>query len=144
MVVLMPPAGSFETFEQNLTAASLETHLAALRSEQLELSLPKFELRTNKSLSKSLIDLGLGAAFGTSGDFSRMSTEAQLGISDVVHQSFVKVSETGTEAAAATAVIIGVTSVPQTRPVVIDRPFVFAIRDDATGAIVFLGRVVSL
>lgn len=144
MVVLMPPAGSFETFEQNLTAASLATHLAALRSEELELSLPKFELRTNTSLSQSLIALGLGAAFGTRGDFSRMSTEAQLGISDVVHQSFVKVSETGTEAAAATAVIIGVTSVPQTRPVVIDRPFVFAIRDDATGAIVFLGRVVSL
>lgn len=144
MVVLMPPAGSFETFEQNLTSASLATHLAALRSEELELSLPKFELRTNKSLSESLIALGLGPAFGGGGDFSRMSTEAQLGISDVVHQSFVKVSETGTEAAAATAVIIGITSVPQTRPVVIDRPFVFAIRDDATGAIVFLGRVVSL
>lgn len=144
MVVLMPPAGSFATFEQGLTAATLATHLGALANEELELTMPKFELKLSATLAEPLKALGLGPAFGDSGDFSRMSTQAQLGISDVIHQSFVKVSETGTEAAAATAVIIGTTSIPQTRPVVIDRPFVFAIRDEATGAIVFLGRVVSL
>jgi serpin B len=144
MVVLMPPAGSFTTFEQGLTAATLATHLAALRAEDLELKLPKFELRSNESLVEPLKDLGLGPAFGASGDFSRMSTQAQLGISGVIHQTFVKVSETGTEAAAATAVVVSTTSIPQTRAVVIDRPFLFAIRDDATGAIVFLGRVVTL
>jgi serpin B len=144
MVVLMPPAGAFASFEQGLTSAALDTHLAALRGELLDLTFPKFELKTSATLGEPLRALGLGPAFGESGDFSRMSTQAQLGISDVIHQSFVKVSETGTEAAAATAVIIGTTSVPQTRPVVIDRPFIFAIRDDATGAIVFLGRVVEL
>lgn len=144
MVVLMPPAGAFAAFEQGLTAASLATHLGALRAEELELTLPKFELRTSATLGEPLKALGLGPAFGDAGDFSRMSTQAQLGISEVVHQTFVKVSETGTEAAAATAVIIGTTSIPQTRPVVIDRPFLFVIRDDATGAIVFLGRVIAL
>lgn len=144
MVILMPPAGSFATFEQGLTASALDTHLAALRAEELELTMPKFELRTSKTLGEPLRALGLGPAFGDAGDFSKMSTQAQLGISEVVHEAFVKVSETGTEAAAATAVIIGTTSIPQTRPVVIDRPFVFAIRDDATGAIVFLGRVTTL
>lgn len=144
MVILMPPAGAYATFEQGLSAAALGSYLAPLRAETLELTMPKFELRSSRTLAAPLRDLGLGPAFGDEGDFSRMSTAAQLGISDVIHQSFVKVSETGTEAAAATAVIIGTTSIPQTRPVVIDRPFVFAIRDDATGALVFLGRVVSL
>ncbi len=144
MVVLMPPAGAFAAFEQALDAATLQTHLAALQPQALELTMPKFELRSSKTLSEPLRALGLGPAFGEAGDFSRMSTQAQLGISEVVHQTFVKVSETGTEAAAATAVIIGTTSIPQTRPVTLDRPFLFAIRDDATGAIVFLGRVVSL
>lgn len=144
MVVLMPPAGAFAAFEQGLTAASLGAHLAALTSEALELTMPRFELRSSLTLGEPLKALGLGPAFGDEGDFSKMSTQAQLGISEVVHQSFVKVSETGTEAAAATAVIIGTTSIPQTRPVLIDRPFVFAIRDEATGAIVFLGRVTTL
>jgi len=66
-----------------------------------------------------------------------------LFVSDVVHQAFVKVNEKGTEAAAATAVVNGITSLPSGRPVEINRPFLFAIRDNATGAIVFLGRVVN-
>ena len=64
-----------------------------------------------------------------------------MSVSDVMHQAFVKVDEAGTEAAAATAVIIGVTSVPATRPVTIDRPFLLLVRDNATGAIVFAGRI---
>lgn len=142
MLILMPPA-DFTTFEQGLTAQQLGTYVAALKSEELTLTMPKFELRTSASLNAPLSTLGLGVAFSEGADFSGMSKEANLAISDVVHQAFVKVNEAGTEAAAATAVVVGTTSIPQTRTVTIDRPFVFAIRDDATGAIVFLGRYVK-
>jgi serpin B len=141
MLVLMPTAGDLPTFEATLSASVLDGYVAALRPELLELTMPKFESRTSASLSQPLIALGLGVAFSDAADFSAMSKGAALSISDVIHQSFVKVSETGTEAAAATAVVVGTTSVPVTRPVVLDRPFVYAIRDDATGAIVFLGRL---
>lgn len=143
MLVLMPPMGAFTSFEQGLTAQALGGYVAALANEKLTLTMPKFELRTSASLNEPLATLGLGVAFSDAADFSGMSKQANLAISDVVHQSFVKVNEAGTEAAAATAVVVGVTSVPQTRTVTIDRPFVFAIRDDATGAIVFLGRYVK-
>jgi len=142
MVIMMPPQQELANFEQSLSAAKIASLVAALQPANIELTMPKFELRTSESLSQALVALGLGEAFGESGDFTTMSKAAQLGISDVVHQAFVKVSESGTEAAAATAVVIGVTSVAQPNPaLVVDRPFVFAIRDDATGAIVFLGRV---
>lgn len=143
MLILMPPLADFTSFEQGLTAQAIDGYVAALKSEDLELTLPKFELRTSASLNQPLSTLGLGIAFSDGADFSAMSKEASLAISDVVHQSFVKVNESGTEAAAATAVVVGTTSIPQTRPVTIDRPFVFAIRDDATGAIVFIGRYVK-
>jgi serpin B len=143
MLILMPPPGSFTSFEQGLTAQGIDGYVAALKSETLELTMPKFELRTSASLNEPLSTLGLGIAFSDDADFSAMSKDAKLAITDVVHQSFVKVNESGTEAAAATGVVVGLTSIPLTRPVTIDRPFIFAIRDDATGAIVFLGRYVK-
>jgi serpin B len=74
-----------------------------------------------------------------------MTSEAQLLIQDVVHQANITVDEEGTEAAAATAVVVGVTSAPADEPVevTVDRPFVFALRDRETGAVLFFGRVVD-
>jgi serpin B len=143
MLILMPPPGTFTSFEQGLTAQDIDGYVAALMSETLELTMPKFELRTSASLNEPLSTLGLGIAFSDDADFSAMSKDAKLAITDVVHQSFVKVNESGTEAAAATGVVVGLTSIPLTRPVTIDRPFIFAIRDEPTGAIVFLGRYVK-
>ena len=105
--------------------------------------MPKFEVRTSADLKTPLDTLGLGPAFSGAADFSGITKQEQLLISGVVHQAFVKVNEAGTEAAAATAVTFGPTSAPQTRPVKFYRPFVFAIRDNATGAVVFLGRIMS-
>jgi serpin B len=83
-------------------------------------------------------------AFSDRAEFSGISKADRMQIQDVVHEAFIAVDEEGTEAAAATAVIFGVTSAPsKTVDLTIDRPFLFAIRDDATGAILFLGRVVD-
>jgi serpin B len=81
-------------------------------------------------------------AFGGEADFSGMTKEERLFISDVIHEAYIAVDEEGTEAAAATAVVMRATAMPM-NPVelTIDRPFLFAIRDRETGALLFLGRV---
>ena len=93
---------------------------------------------------KALSDLGMGLAFTENADLSGMTGNRELFIHEVLHKAFVAVDEAGTEAAAATAVIVGVTSVPlEPLAVAVDRPFVFLIRDIQTGAILFVGRVVD-
>jgi serpin B len=90
---------------------------------------------------------GMAAVFGGGADLSGMSTHEHLEISDVVHQAFIALDEDGTEAAAATAVIGVGTSLPITPPtkvvLTIDKPFVFFIRDDRTGTVLFTGRYVG-
>jgi serpin B len=107
--------------------------------------LPKWDTESKVQLRDALSELGMPTAFTDAADFSGMTTEAELAIQDVVHQANITVDEQGTEAAAATAVVIGVTSAPVEEPVELtaDRPFVFALRDTGTGAILFLGRVVD-
>jgi serpin B len=142
MVFLRPPLGTFQAFEASLTAERLDALLATLAPDTLNVALPRFEIRTATSLEDPLRALGLDVAFTEAADFTRMSTAAELALTTAVHQAFIRVAEKGTEAAAATAIGGGVTSAPLSRPVALDRPFLFLVRDDATGAVLFLGRVV--
>ena len=115
--------------------------------------MPKFQMESTFSLSNTLMAMGMPDAFddgaanfsGMDGLSCRAKGDICLLISDVLHQAFVSVDEAGTEAAAATAVIVATTRavVVELEPieVVVDRPFVFLIRDRGTGAILFLGRV---
>ncbi len=141
MLVMMPPQGGLRALELSLTNAKLDDYRGALQASALELSMPKFEITVTSNLKEPLTNLGLGPAF-EGADFSAMSKVDDLAISGVLHQAFVKVNEKGTEAAAATAVIVDrTTSIPVARPVVMNRPFVFVIIDKATSAVVFAGRV---
>ena len=106
------------------------------------LSMPKFEFEWELSLKDPLRELGMESAF-EGADFSGMDGTRNLAITDVLHKSFIAVDEQGTEAAAATAVIIGETAAPEVVEVTVDRPFIFLIRDKPTGAILFLGRLAS-
>jgi len=104
--------------------------------------MPKFRFETSLSLVPVLQGLGMGGAFAPLGaDFSGIDGTRDLFVTDVLHKAYVAVNEAGTEAAAATAVIVGIVSVPE--PVSIDRPFLFFIRDIPTGAVLFGGRVVD-
>ncbi len=144
MVVIVPDAGRFEEFEDGLSTERLQALVSELRRERLQLSMPKFTFSWETSLKTVLSDLGMPIAFEGAADFSGMADTATLAIQDVIHQAFVAVDEEGTEAAAATAVVIGETSVPVDPLIVtVDRPFVFFIRDIETGTILFLGRVVN-
>jgi serine protease inhibitor len=144
MVVVVPDAGTFETFEAALDAATLTAIDAGLATRTVELALPRWEQRTQVSLADPLARLGMPSAFAADADFSAMSPEP-LAITDVLHEVFASVDEAGTEAAAATAVVIGETAAEPTEPVTlsIDRPFVYWIVDRPTGATLFLGRVLD-
>ena len=106
------------------------------------LELTRFEFRATMQLRDDLTDLGMPLAFDRDrADFSGITTDARLFIDDVYHQTFLHVDEQGTEAAASTAVVMDEVSAGAGRPLVIDRPFLFAIRDVPTGTVLFLGRV---
>jgi serpin B len=141
MWVMMPPLNKMDVFLAELNQGKLSQYGAALKGENLDLSFPKFETNVRADLKGPLKKLGLEVAFDSGlADFSGITQKTRLYVSDVVHQALVKVNEDGTEAAAATSVNFGVTSVgPAKRSLKVDRSFVFAVFDNATGALVFLG-----
>jgi serpin B len=144
MVLLVPDAGAFEAFEDALDVVQVERILGDLSPTQVALSMPKFEIESSFSLADALAALGMPEAFSPDADFSGMTGDRDLQISDVVHKAFVSVDEAGTEAAAATAVIMKLTAMPaEPVQVAVDRPFIFAIRDIQTNTILFVGRVVD-
>ncbi|MDO8577750.1 MAG: serpin family protein [Dehalococcoidales bacterium] len=145
MVVLLPDAGKFQGFEQGLQAQQVGDIINNLKGARVNLTMPRFEFNSQFGLKNTLSEMGMPAAFTDNADFSGMTGKRDLHISDVLHKAFVSVDETGTEAAAATAVIVGVTSIPAEPPVevTIDRPFIFIIRDIPTGEILFVGRVLN-
>lgn len=144
MLVLAPQNGKFTEFEKALTASKVTSIIKDLKSKQVALSLPLFKFESKFSLAKTLADMGMPVAFSGDADFSGMTGNRDLAISDVIHQAFVAVDETGTEAAAATAVIMRATAMPVAPiKVTIDRPFIFLIRDIKTGSVIFVGRVLN-
>jgi len=144
MVILLPKAGQFEVFEQSLDAVVVKGIIDRLEGGQVALTMPKFEYEYSLGLKKALTTLGMGVAFTPDADLSGMDGKRDLLIQDVIHKAFVSVDEAGTEAAAATAVIVGTTSVPaQPVEVKINRPFIFLIRDIPTGSMIFVGRVLN-
>src|ERR1051326_1895864 len=111
--------------------------------ETVILSLPRFKLETEINLKPVLCELGAGLAFGNEPDFTGICDEP-LKIAEVIHKAFVEVNEEGTEAAAATGVLLGYKSVPPpSRVFKADHPFLFFIRDRNTNTVLFSGRVVN-
>ena len=141
MTVVLPDAGSFEAVEREVSAGGFTRLARDARPAVVDLTLPRWSFRTAASLKDPLIGLGMPSAFGDA-DFTPM-TEADLDlvIAEVLHQGFIAVDEEGTEAAAATAVVVAETSAPIAEPFVVDRPFLFAIHDLEHHAPLFVGRV---
>ncbi len=143
MVVIMPDIDEFEAFETSLTAGRVAAIIGDIEYTQVALTMPKFEFESELNLSDTLIDMGMPIAFGAGADFSGMTGSRDLYISDVLHKAFVGVDEAGTEAAAATAVIMYESAAPEETEVRVDHPFMFLIRDIETEAILFVGRVMN-
>ena len=148
MLVIVPEAGRFDEIDAGLDAATIATILAELAPQSVDLRFPRFEIEQSFSLKDTLMALGMETPFDTAtADFSGMSPDALadgLHISAVIHKAFVSVDESGTEAAAATAVIMEGNSAPmEWVEVVTDRPFVFLVHDIETGSVLFVGRVMN-
>jgi serpin B len=143
MAVVLPD-GPLSELRPKVAAAGLAALLAGASRHQVTLSLPRFRVKARFELVPALRRLGVTAAFGTEADFSGITTAGQLLISTVAHQAYIDVNEQGTEAAAATAVVMSRSAAfraPPSVAMVVDRPFLFAILDSATGVTVFLGQV---
>ncbi len=154
MTILLPDEDRFGEFESSLDADRLAEILEGLESTRVRLAMPRFELEASLALAETLEAMGMPNAFddkraefqGMDGRSCLAGDDECLYISSVAHKAFVSVDEAGTEAAAATAVIIGITKAEPEEPIslTIDRPFIYLVRDMETGTVLFLGRVVGL
>lgn len=145
MTIVLPADGEFEALRGQISEAWLTQTLSKLAPALLNVSLPKFKMTAGSfSLTAGLKALGMQQAFTDDADFSGIATGIPLSISDVVQKAFIAVDEKGTEAAAATGVIVGTTSLPVDPPIPfhVDRPFLFFIRDQ-NGVVLFSGHVVD-
>jgi serine protease inhibitor len=147
MTVVLPAENtSIETFANSLTPALWNEIVSGLRKASFDLGLPKLTLKWERTLNDDLKALGMVEAFRTTGaDFTRMAAAPagnNLFVSFVKQKTFVAIDEEGTEAAAATAVGIGVTSLPPQMRV--DRPYIFVLRERLSGTILFMGKIVRM
>ena len=146
MLVLLPKAkDGLAGLEKELTADNLTKWQKQMRKQEVEVFLPKFKMTSQFGLSDTLKAMGMPDAFDESkADFSGMTGKKDLFISDVIHKAFVEVNEEGTEAAAVTSTKMTMTAMPQpekTFTMACDHPFLYAIVDHKSGAVLFLGAV---
>ena len=147
MVVLLPKKfDGLPTLEKAITVDKLGSLMSKLHVRKVITYLPKFKLETSFSLNPTLEAMGMKRAFSRTADFSGISTAENLYISDVLHKAYVDVNEEGTEAAAATGVMVGAMAARRPEPVPVfraDHPFLFLIRDTKAGNILFMGRLIN-
>lgn len=148
MVILLPRSvDGLSALESKLTAGKLSRWMDQLSGYQVSVFLPKFQLTSQFELAPTLGDMGMVDAFDNNADFSGITTSKRIEINQVVHKAFVDVSEAGTEAAAATGVGFGVdivgSAIYPPANFRADHPFIFLIRDNVSGAILFMGRVTN-
>ncbi|MDI6719600.1 MAG: serpin family protein [Methanomicrobiales archaeon] len=146
MLVLLPREDNLTAAEAALDAENLSALRQSLVSRRVDVFFPKFRLETEYRLPGTLAAMGMPTAFAPgAADFSGMDGTKDLYISDVVHKAFVDVNEEGTEAAAATGVVMRVLMAPSPEEQIpvfrADHPFLFLIQENESGAILFIGRV---
>jgi serpin B len=145
MIIFLPEVGkTTEDVISQLTSVQVNDWISRMTEQKKKVYLPKFEFKFDDSLVDELSALGMTDAFNAStANLSGISDQAQLVVSEVKHKSYIKVDERGTEAAAVTGITIDVTSVGPDNSFRVDHPFVFAIREKDTQAILFIGKVID-
>jgi serpin B len=143
MLILLPREGQFVTFQKSLSVALISSIISKLEHTEVVLSMPKFTFDCSFSLNKVLTTMGMGLAFSRDADFSGMTSDRRFFINDVVHRAFISVDEAGTEATAASSMTAAGAMPGEPVEMTINRPFIFLIRDMATKAMLFVGRVIN-
>ena len=151
LMLVVPDAGAYETVRASLSSELLTQVLGAREPELVDLTLPKFDVKSSVPAVKTLKTLGMKTPFDQdTAQFPKFASDKydNVYVSDVLHQATVAIDEKGTEASAATAIILsGTTSAfiepPTPKVVKVDRPFLFVIRDNPSGSVLFVGQVVA-
>ena len=146
MMIVLPDAGKFQELDNQLSTEVIKTIINEMQFVNVDLSMPKFDFESTLNANNALKALGMEEAFDVEkADFSGITQEDELMIKDVLHKTTITVDEEGTEAAAASAVIVGIRSFNAEEPIalVIDRPFQFFIMHKPTNAILFMGKVMQ-
>ncbi|UCC12412.1 MAG: serpin family protein [candidate division WOR-3 bacterium] len=141
MLIMLPRTHETAQLESMLDTAHLNEWTSRLSIQKVDVFLPRFTLETKYTLNTILGDMGMPTAFSPQADFSGMDGKGNLFISKVIHQAFVEVNEQGTEAAAATGIIMEMTVARPRAVFRADHPFIFMIMDKSTHAVLFMGRV---
>lgn len=143
MIILLPKENNISNAESALNAKNLTNWRNGLEENEIIVKIPKFKFETEYTLNDVLIKMGIIDAFNPgAADFSKMDGTRDLFISKVLHKAFIEVNEEGTEAAAATAIIMDL-SVAMTTEFNADHPFIFLIQHEETGAVLFMGKVMD-
>ena len=141
-VILPDEQGGLSNTVASLTGESFTGWLNQMSERETDVSFPRFKYGFKKTLKDVLTDMGMGIAFSDGADLSNITDQYDLLINEVTHQTFIETNEEGTEAAAATVVDIGLTSMPPAALVFkMDHPFIYIIRETTTNSIIFMGRV---
>jgi len=148
MLILLPKNDDLSTLENLLSIKKLSEWKKNLEKQRVKVFIPKFKFETKYFMADDLKAMGMPTAFSDSADFSGMTGKRDLKIDEAIHQAFIEVNEEGTEAAAATAVVIMPTAMPRQKTPKIpifraDHPFIFLIQEKSRGNILFMGRVVN-
>lgn len=142
LVFLPAEADGLDALELALTPSEIDGWVSSMDDGDVAITLPRFSMRSRFDLADTFSELGMPSAFDEQqADFSNMTEDASLYISKIIHEAVIELDEQGTTAAAFTGVVMTVSSFQETPEFTADHPFVFAIRDDLTGAILFMGRL---
>jgi serpin B len=142
MDIIVPEEGRFESFESSFNNETYNSILSGMQYTTLQIGFPKFTFTKDFNLNTALTSMGMPDAFNRDmADFSGMTTEKRLYVENIFHKVFVAVDEKGTEAAAATAVLMAPASLPEVLEA--NHPFLFIIRDTVSGQVLFIGRVMN-
>lgn len=142
MLVALPKNDDMTKFEKSLSPKKINEWRNDLVKQRVDVFFPKFKFDSKYFLAETLNRMGMPTAFSTAADFSGIDGSKSLSLQKIIHQAIVEVNEEGTEAAAATGISVGLTSLPpQTKVFRADHPFIFFIQDRENGSILFMGRV---
>jgi serpin B len=146
MIIILPKnTEGWRLVGRILTLDRLSLISKGMEVKEVEMAIPKFTYDSQFNLKETLVSLGMKEAFSDDADFSGMTEANDLKIDEVIHKAFIEVSESGTEAAAATAVIMVLKSALEEQPIrfIANHPFIYLIIDKTTGGIIFMGRFVN-
>lgn len=144
MILILSKENNLAHVESTLSCNELGVLTERLKESVVDVYLPKFKLETKYFMKQDLIEMGMPTAFTPSANFTGITEVEVLFIDKVIHQAFIEVNEEGTEAAAATGVVIPRGATQPKKVFRADHPFIFIIRDRVTGIILFMGRIMTI